>query len=233
MAYQGGKARIGKEIADQLLRYEAHWGKHNLPYLEPFFGFGGVARWIVPTGRPVYGSDLNKDIILMWKALQRGWIPPRHVTREQHARLRHAPHSALRGYVGMVWSYRGGWFNGYNRGFRAEAQRQKLLNLASEFRKVHFSFGSYERLKPKGMLIYCDPPYAGTTGFRGAGASFDSQKFWETMRRWSRNNLVIVSEYKAPADFKSIWNKSTLVTFGRLGGIAPQKRREHLFVYRG
>ena len=55
-------------------------------------------------------------------------------------------------------------------------------------------------------MIYCDPPYADTTGYSGVDA-FDSSKFWDVMREWSKTNTVYVSEFNAPADFEAVWEK--------------------------
>ena len=41
------------------------------------------------------------------------------------------------------------------------------------------------------MLIYCDPPYQHTTGYSTGG--FDHDKFWDTMRKWSKNNYIFIS----------------------------------------
>lgn len=50
-------------------------------------------------------------------------------------------------------------------------------------------------------VIYCDPPYASTTGYRGG---FDSDEFWEYARMAARNNIVLVSEYTSPPDIPCI-----------------------------
>lgn len=55
---------------------------------------------------------------------------------------------------------------------------------------------------PQNALVYCDPPYAGTTGYNGV--DFNSDRFWEWAREVSKQNLLAVSEYKAPDDFVPI-----------------------------
>lgn len=52
---------------------------------------------------------------------------------------------------------------------------------------------------PENALVYCDPPYAGTSKYNGV--NFDSAEFWEWARETSKRNLLTVSEYKAPDDF--------------------------------
>jgi hypothetical protein len=56
------------------------------------------------------------------------------------------------------------------------------------------------------MLIYCDPPYKSTEGY--STGEFDNDLFWETMRKWSKNNCVFISEESAPSDFKVVWKKT-------------------------
>ena len=42
----------------------------------------------------------------------------------------------------------------------------------------------------------------------GNAKDFDYLEFWETMRKWSRhNNIVLISELQAPGDFITIWEK--------------------------
>jgi DNA adenine methylase len=55
-------------------------------------------------------------------------------------------------------------------------------------------------------VVYCDPPYAGTTAYAGA-PTWDAEKFWTTMRRWSADGAtVFVSEYSAPAGVECVWS---------------------------
>jgi len=55
-------------------------------------------------------------------------------------------------------------------------------------------------------VIYCDPPYANTKQYANA-LKFDYEEFWNTMREWSKNNIVLISEENAPDDFKCIWQQ--------------------------
>lgn len=85
------------------------------------------------------------------------------------------------------------------------AQNEQVL------KEVKFTNKDYRELKPKNMLIYCDPPYKETTypiKYRRDIKyydKFDNDEFWEIMRIWSKNNIVIISETSAPTDF--IWEK--------------------------
>ena len=76
-----------------------------------------------------------------------------------------------------------------------------------------------------GDVVYCDPPYENTSDY---GIKFDSDSFWEWAR--TRNYPVYVSEYQAPEDFVSIWNKEKRVLLNRESLTEP--RTEHLFVHK-
>ena len=63
------------------------------------------------------------------------------------------------------------------------------------------------------MLVYCDPPYAQTKfpiKYRREVKkydTFDNEEFWDVVRDWSKNNVVVVSETTAPPDFVEVWNQ--------------------------
>ena len=43
----------------------------------------------------------------------------------------------------------------------------------------------------KNSLIYCDPPYKGKSEYSKKGSNFDHKKFWNIIRKWSKNNMVV------------------------------------------
>ena len=69
-------------------------------------------------------------------------------------------------------------------------------------------------MRPKDKLIYCDPPYRVTKypiKYRTSTKEydiFDNDEFWEIMRKWSKTNLVVISETTAPSDFVEVWNNN-------------------------
>ena len=59
---------------------------------------------------------------------------------------------------------------------------------------------------PDNSVIYCDPPYEGTLGYKTG--SFDHERFWEWAEKMSERNVVFVSEYSTRSDlFIPIWQK--------------------------
>lgn len=212
--YQGGKKRIGKKIYEVIdLVEEYFYGEEKLPYFEPFVGMGGVIRHFgKENDRKLYASDANIDLIIMWKALQRGWKPPLTCSKKRYDELKNSKrHSADRAFIGIVASWGGIFFQNYrlhynkDKDFMGEGYRG-LMDIKPDIKNVKFlEASSYEEWELDGFLIYCDPPYKGNNLGNSLFTEFDHDKFWNTMREWSKNNLVIISEWTAPKDFKKIW----------------------------
>lgn len=94
---------------------------------------------------------------------------------------------------------------------------------------MRFVCADYRRFKPRGGVVYCDPPYAATTGYDGTGG-FDHAEFWQRMREWSKNSVVLISEQQAPDDFKCIWEGEVTRTNDNASRFAVT---EKLFKYAG
>lgn len=54
---------------------------------------------------------------------------------------------------------------------------------------------------PDDAVIYCDPPYASTTGYDGG---FDHRTFYAWCRAVGQRNPLFVSEYWMPSDFRCV-----------------------------
>jgi hypothetical protein len=93
---------------------------------------------------------------------------------------------------------------------------------------VTFVKKSYDGHTPKNMLVYCDPPYRETEGY--STGSFDHDAFWETMRQWSRDNCVFVSEENAPKDFRVVWRRKKRRTLDKGDRFYKE---EKLYMYKG
>jgi DNA adenine methylase len=201
MRYLGGKYRLRKKISKVLQDARAT----GQPYWEPFVG----AAWVLceMQGTPNWASDICQPLIVMWQALQRGWRPPSEVSEQMYYDIRDNPgeyHLELIGFVGFACSWGGKWFGGYARGegrnFAAEGVRSLEAKL-ERMPKTTFICGSYDSFRgsfDEPALIYCDPPYAGTTGY-DAAAPWDATHFWGVVDGWARwGHTVYVSEYTAP-----------------------------------
>lgn len=123
--------------------------------------------------------------------------------------------------AGFCATYNAKWFGGYAgtiktkigtyRNYYDEAVRNVLKQVES-IRAVQFTHGDFFYLRPKNTLIYCDPPYEGTTGYSG---NFDHELYWQHIRELSKDNIVLCSEYAAPSDFKCIWQKELTTTLDK------------------
>ena len=221
-SYQGGKKRLGKKIYAVIKLIEDDLLDENEelpPYFEPFVGMASVLKEFSGEDRQLYACDANQDLVCMWKALQKGWKPPKSCSEKRYKQLRDSDEvSAERCFVGCAASFGGVYFSSYRRNDRQDkvgSAYRALLSSAGLVRDVTFlNPRSYLDFSPKGATVYCDPPYAGnrlqsSSSKRVARArlfhNFDHDAFWERMRDWSRNNIVIVSESNAPSDFKKVW----------------------------
>lgn len=204
MRYVGGKQRIAKVIAAEILAVDEEIDT----YVEPFVGGGAVAAVLGREFDHVHYSDTHPDLILMWEALSNGETFPETISREEYAELRSSPPSALRGLVGFGGSFGGKWFAGYAKGgfnskgprnHYGESLRRAERDIVGMRGRVstRFSRRSYEDVHgAPGTLIYADPPYEGTLGY---GSEFDHGHFWDTVARWAvEGSHVFVSEYAAP-----------------------------------
>jgi DNA adenine methylase len=221
MRYFGGKARHAKQIASILEQLR----KPHQPYLEPFCGMGNVGQ--IMTGER-HLSDNHIDLMLFLQEVQAGtFVIPKTITEQQYKALRHAEPSALRGFVGFGLSFAGKWFGGYARRLKGQDDSIVLPEAVNRLRLegIDLQCRAYSTWQPKDMLVYCDPPYEGTTKIHNH--KFDTAEFWSTMRKWRKCNTVIVSEYHAPQDWTCFVEIKTTTCVREKGGGLP--RVEKLF----
>lgn len=173
------------------------------------------------------GSDNNEYLIAMWNDLQNGWTPPDIITKEMYEDIKNNKDEyskALVAIAGFCATYNAKWFGGYAgivktkintyRNYYDEAIRniiKQSLNLMDvKFINEDYTyFTNYEN-----CLIYCDPPYQGTTQY-GSSKNFNYDKFWQWVREVSKNNVVLISEYNAPDDFKCVFEKTLTTTLDK------------------
>lgn len=226
MQYLGGKSRTYKQICAFLESIR----KPNQPFVEPFCG----ACWVTQgMSGARYAADANKALITMWKSLQKGWEPPEFVSEEEYTNCKQTQDldNPITCFIGIGCSFSGKWFGGYARsGERNYAgnARNSLIKKQKLLSTVRFSHKSYQDVNVKGCLIYCDPPYVGTTTYNGTD-SFDSDDFWQTMRKWSKDNTVVISEYSAPTEFVCVLEIATKTDMHTKSG--KESRTEKLFMH--
>ena len=227
MQYLGGKSRIAKPLS---LYLESR--RDGRIYYEPFLG---AAHVLLEMQGERIGSDVNHDLILMWQAVQSGWMPPESVSEIEYQALKACCPCALRAYVGFQGSFGGKWFAGYAQNGRGDNyihQGHRSLRYAfPRLQGVKLITAPYNAIDGlQGFLIYCDPPYESTTQYNAA-PSFDHGHFWQWVRNMSLRNVVLVSSYQAPSDFSSVWSIETHTEMRTNNGRAL--RVEKLFEYDG
>jgi DNA adenine methylase len=233
MQYLGGKSRLGKQIAYVINRIR----RPGQPYWEPFCGSCWVTIHVHKSG-PRYCSDGCFELIEMWRELQNGWIPPKVVTEEMYQAAKSGEYSpAMRAFIGFGCSFGGKWFAGYARqasGYNfAKGAGRFALQKAGELQDVLFTNCGYHVAPPdKHLLIYADPPYAGTTGYSAVKFPFSTVEFWQQVRKWAYDgHTVIVSEYAAPDDFECIVEMPTATEI-RTADNGRESRTERLFMHK-
>lgn len=222
MRYMGGKGRLAGRLSDFLIKRHPDATR----YLEPFVGAGFMLERMAPEFETVRAGELNEDLVLLWAALRSGWEPPAALSREEYRALRDAPPSALRAFAGFGCSFGGKWFGGYAANKvrptgklddYAGAARRGLIRKAQAIGQVEVARSDYRDWEPvPGEVVYCDPPYAGTTAYGGMDA-FDATIFWKTMTTWAAVGAhVYVSEYTAPEDVADVaWQASAASSLRR------------------
>lgn len=205
MRYLGSKRKLFKHIAPYILRKRVQ----GQSYVEPFVG--GCNSIDKVAGHRI-GGDTNSYLIKMWKALQKGWIPPNNISRDFYYDVRdnkdkYTPEIVA--FVGFCCSFGGKWFNGYafdSKGINYALQGKNSLFKQLPFIKgIHFYNCSYEDLFiPKKSIIYCDPPYGNTL----YGSFFIQEHFYNWCRKMKqKGHEVFISGYDAPDDFNLLFER--------------------------
>lgn len=243
MRYQGSKKRIAPDIVGII-----HANLENRTYVEPFIGGGNIFKHIVADRK--IGSDGNRYVAHMWKELKDGTLTiPEYISKEAYIDVRESYKTNSQKYsdgtkalVGILGSYGGKMFNGYanyNPNKNEDHIKEALNGLRKDWAEfkcknnTEIYYSDYRDLNiPQNSLIYCDPPYQDTLGYNGT-AQFDSNLFWEWCRiQEKRGNFVLVSEYRAPADFVCIWRKEIKCGMNSQQGVKQDTRVEKLFVHK-
>lgn len=198
-----------------------------------------------------YVFDNNKYVIALWNELKENGMVniPKTVTEMKYNSVKRAyinggdgyPDYVI-GYVGICASFGSSWFNGYAR-FNPNRNEDHIKEAYNSLKKqvenfknldtTTFIYDSYENVEKyvdiDKAIIYCDPPYASTKKYE---SDFDNLKFWNWVREvslFTRN--MYISEYEAPADFKTIWEMQKKDSLGRKVGEKQNIKVEKLFVY--
>lgn len=206
----GSKNRISKYLLPIILKDR----KEGQYYVEPFVG---GANMIDKVDGNRIGADGNKWVIEALLSIRDevSNLPKNNIefTKEMYQELRKSDNYKYKGYVGFSVSFGSKWLGGWSsnkkgddyvaRAYRTSLKQSPLLQ------GVDFIHSNYDELEiPNNSIIYCDPPYEGTTKYKD---NFNHIKFWNWCREKSKNNIIIISEYNAPKDFICVWKKEIKV----------------------
>ena len=228
MRYLGGKTKNSKAITEILKQHK------DMVFFEPFCGGLNIAARM--DGYKMHLNDMHSNLISMYKALYNGSfkLPTEPILYDGYEELRIAPDSHLKTFVSFALSYGGKEWGGYDTYYDKRDEIGKTTGMAvrsttkkfNVIKNAKFDSKDYKTFKPTNCLIYCDPPYIGTTGY---STGIDHDEFWNIMREWSKHNVVYISEWEAPDDFEVVWEKPYKVQMCK----DQQQKVEKLFKYKG
>ena len=219
----GSKSRIAKHIVPIIQRRIEDYNIKT--FIDCFCGGCNIIDKVKCDKK--IASDNNEFLIELFKHKNELNTLPDIVTKEHYSECRQAYYDKdfskysqwYIGAIGFLASYSGrfydGGFNGQGfldgrskRNYYDEAKRN-LLSQINSLDEIEFKCGDYEELYSDDIydcLIYCDIPYKDTKQYN-TSLNFDYDRFWNWAERMSEKNIVLVSEYQAPDNWKCIWEK--------------------------
>lgn len=226
----GSKNRIAKHLLPIMLEEAEKQGVTK--WVEPFVGGANMIDK-VPDAFERVGYDLNPHTIAALIGI-RDHVDdlPCEVSEEYYKSIRGAEQNPITSILRFGCAFGGVFESTFardrktGRNFAAETKRNALKQ-SPKIQSVQFICDSYENLSFENTLIYCDPPYAGTSGYK-TGA-FDHDKFFNWCREQAKNNIVFVSEYNAPSGFIKVWQGEIKTNFASSRKTATHNAVEKLF----
>ena len=225
----GSKRRFAKQLLPIILKNK----KVDQWFVEPFCGSCSITENV--SGLRI-ANDIQPYLIAMYKAVQDGWIPPSSLTKDEYQHIKNNIASyppELVGFVGFGVSFGGKWMGSYaqdGKGVRnmCDESARNVLKQKDKLSGVIFKNVDYTSLEiPPNAVIYCDPPYENTTGYKLAG-EFDHISFWNWVRDKSQYHDIFISEYNAPDDFVLVHTIETTTSMNNI--VKNKKATEKLFI---
>lgn len=230
MIYMGSKTRIAKFILPIMLKEANKRGITT--WIEPFVGGGNMIDK-VPKNFKRIGIDRNAHTINALIAV-RDYVDqlPTEISQEYYKQIKNSDPDPIKSWIRFVCSFGAKFDNGYARNKAgqnyAKVGKNNAKKQSPHLQDVIFITANYDDFSDfENCLIYCDPPYEGTTAYKTG--SFDHVKFWNWCRKMSKNNLVYISEYNAPDDFECVWSGEVKTNFAASRKEATHTAVEKLF----
>ena len=235
MRYQGGKTIIAPAISQKILKIMNEKNIKPDILVSLFCGACSVETRLADHFDKVICNDSHKYLIALLKAVQEGYQLPEYISEQQYKYIRDNKDwdKVLTGFAGFGCSFGGKFFGGYarnrtNRNYAMESKKS-LMRDKKHWNNIDFICRDYKDVKlPDRCVIYADPPYNNTTGYK---TRFNSDEFWDYAREISKNHLMFISEQNAPKDFMSIWERKKTRTIDNNKRNQPVIK-ENLFVHK-
>ena len=233
MQYMGSKNRMSKELVPIIQSYIT---ENTVGYIEPFVGGANVIDKIKCKNK--IGCDIHKELIALLKYSQENELPET-ISEEEYDQVKNNKEDYPDWYVGLVGfcgSFGAKYFGGYARGKKDNRDRpneaiKNIKKQSNNLKDIDFICQDFREIKDiKGYVIYCDPPYKGATKY--STKEFPYDEFYNWCREMSKDNVVLISEYNMPEDFKCIWQKDNKINFGsnRVSNDSKNNRIEKLYM---
>lgn len=226
----GSKNRLAKHLLPIILkdRQPGQW------YVEPFVGGGNMIDKV--DGNRI-GADCNNYVVQALVSIRDNIDElPKHsleFTEQDYTKLRREDSYKHKGYAGFAFSYGGKWLGGWRRDGigKRDYVREAYDNAVKQSERLTGALlinDGYNSLSiPNRSIIYCDPPYSGTTKYSD---NFDHEEFWQWCRdKVSEGHKVFISEYTSPDDFVCVFSKEQVSSLTRDTG--SKVGIEKLFVH--
>jgi len=241
MWYVGSKNKLSKELAPIIQSYIT---RDTKGYLEPFVGGANMIDKIQCKKR--IGCDIHEELIELLQYTRDYYnLLPNVIMEDTYKEVKDNKDKYEKWYVGFVGfcaTFGSKYFGGYARaksdkynGEKSEKAINNLKKQAPNLEGIDFKCTSFLDLpkdKIKDYVIYCDIPYRDTTKYKTEKFPYD--EFYQWIKDMSVHNIVLISEYNMPDEFKYIWSKETKVNFdsNRTAGDKDNIRIEKLFTYK-
>jgi len=200
MRYMGSKRLIANDMLNIMLANR----DNNQYFIDMFCGGCNIAERVDGN---VIANDIHFELIEMYKAVKKGWIPPQNISLEEYKQWKtntKKNEAHIKGFVGFGCSYGGKYFDGFARAGASSKprnycleSRNNIIKQAPKLSNIKFYNLSYEQVKvPNNSIIYCDIPYENTKKYVKT-KRFEHDKFF----RWAidmslKKHIVFISEQK-------------------------------------
>ena len=237
MKYMGSKNRIAKHLIPIMIA-EAD-SKGITTFIDCMVGGANLIDK-VPTRFKRVGYDINEHVIMALIDIRDNVDKlPTEVSEEYYKSLRGTPPASITSWIRFVCSFGGKFENGYARekgsddttfaGYGKRNAEKQSPNLQG----VEILHDNFENLSFTNSLIYCDPPYKGTTKYKTDTFNYDKFYSW-CVEQHTLGNLVYVSEYDMPQEhngylFECVCKGEIKTNFAHNRAEATHKAVEKLF----